>query len=147
MMSRIASLGDFPACKIAVNLFRDGHFDLVFAGQRQATAQRIHAFRQPWRIFARFTQRTSFAQFDSNESIAAERAVQVRTNRPIPARPLSVFGPRPQAPPNGPFQRAAGVSAPPSIRARPRPMAAPAASCHHIFHRAGDSTPRTSSLV
>src|SRR5882762_11340640 len=58
----------------SVNLFRDRHFDSMFAGQRQQRRGGIHSLGNHAHIREDFAERTSFAEFDSHKAIAAERA-------------------------------------------------------------------------
>src|SRR5260370_23449350 len=58
----------------SVNLFRDRHFDPMFAGQRQQRRGGIHALGNHAHIREDFAQSSPFAQLDSHKAIAAERA-------------------------------------------------------------------------
>src|SRR6266849_3918766 len=67
-------LGRLARMQNGVHLFRDGHFDLMFAGQRHQRRGSIHALGNHAHIREDFAQGPPFAELHSHKAIAAERA-------------------------------------------------------------------------
>src|ERR1700687_782835 len=88
--------GGLPLVEYGVDLFGDGHFDLVLAGQSQQRRGRFHAFGDHAHVREDLRKAAAFAELDADMAVPAERPGASEDKIAQPSETAERFWTRPQ---------------------------------------------------